>query len=101
MKYLHANGIIYRNLKPNNIIMNESVQPKLSDFGLYTHFLMMNSIAIQTTSRMETIITQECTKASDVYSFSMIVYEIVTKEKPIVNSNIYDGILNLNEKNRI
>lgn len=93
MKYLHSNEIIHRNLKPSNIIVDDSLLPKLSDFGICTHLLMMNSMTFQSASKIqglsvysapEVIISGECTKESDVYSFAMIVYEIMTKEKPVV-----------------
>jgi serine/threonine-protein kinase ULK4 len=32
--YLHANGIIYADLKPSNVLVNEYSNLKLCDFGL-------------------------------------------------------------------
>ena len=32
--YLHSNGIIYADLKPSNVLLNEYSNLKLSDFGL-------------------------------------------------------------------
>ncbi len=32
--YLHANGIIYADLKPSNVLLNEYSNLKLCDFGL-------------------------------------------------------------------
>ena len=34
MSYLHFNNVIHRELKPGNIIMDEYLHPKISDFGL-------------------------------------------------------------------
>ena len=102
MKCLHSHGIIHRNLKPSNIIVDDSLLPKLSDFGICTHLLMMNSMTFQSASKIqgssvysapEVIFSGECTKASDVYSFSMIVYEIMTKEKQAVNVGKISGFV--------
>ena len=34
MMYLHANKILHRDLKPQNILLDEYLLPKISDFGL-------------------------------------------------------------------
>ncbi|KAK8893048.1 hypothetical protein M9Y10_030307 [Tritrichomonas musculus] len=102
MKYLHSHDIVHRNLKPSNIIVDDSLLPKLSDFGICTHLLMMNSMTFQTASKIrgssiysapEVVISGECTKESDVYSFAMIAYEMLNKEKPIVNVGKNSGFV--------
>lgn len=34
LQYLHSKGIVYGDLKPSNILINEFNRLKLSDFGL-------------------------------------------------------------------
>ncbi|KAK8839971.1 hypothetical protein M9Y10_031688 [Tritrichomonas musculus] len=91
MNYLHSNDILNRNLTPNNIILDKSLHPKITNFGLCTHFLIVNSITAQSScaihpsqlySAPEKFISEEETKKSDVYTFSLIVYEVVTAERP-------------------
>ena len=38
LEYVHARGIINRDVKPSNILMTESGQPMLTDFGLIKAF---------------------------------------------------------------
>jgi len=40
--YLHANGIIYADLKPSNVLLNEYSNLKLCDFGLAKKLVDLN-----------------------------------------------------------
>lgn len=108
MKCLHSNNILHRNLKVENIYLDKSFHPKIADYGLLSHLLITNSIAMQssTTFLYEGVnctpeFLKEYTKASDVYLFALLIYEIFTFESQfdyISNfKQIYDRII-INEK---
>ena len=45
MSYLHRLNVIHRDLKPGNIVLDENMRPKITDFGLaFTHSASMTSI---------------------------------------------------------
>ena len=92
MKYLHSLGIIHRDLKPSNILEDEHLFPKICDFGL-SKFISNNGEndafnsgdnLVGTTLYMAPEIFQyrEYSKASDVYSFGMLIYEMITLSIP-------------------
>ena len=99
MMYLHSRDILHGNLKPSSIFFDEKLLPKIGDFGFVTKNRNFQSMSFQSTSGMkdlptylapEVIQLNEYTKKADVYSFAMIVYEIVTLEKPfkdLINTN--------------
>ena len=100
MSYLHSQNIVHRDLKPQNILEDDQLYPKISDFGLSKILLQeMDSNTEKSSSGIkgtpayispETWEYGEHTKASDVYSFSLIVYEIITSEIPFMEyDNIY------------
>ncbi|KAK8880401.1 hypothetical protein M9Y10_003073 [Tritrichomonas musculus] len=100
MKYLHKNRIIHRDLKPGNILMDEYLIPKVADFGL-SKVLHTNTSTRSSQSTIglkgtihymapEIHTKKEYTKATDVYAFAIIVYEIITNEIPFSNLKAFE-----------
>ncbi|XP_066300499.1 uncharacterized protein [Branchiostoma lanceolatum] len=83
MEYLEDNNVIHRDLRSANVLVGERKLCKVADFGL----ARLESIYIATTSRkmpirwtaIEAIDTQEFTSQSDVWSFGILMTEILTK----------------------
>ena len=89
MKYLHEHKIIHRDLKPENILLDDNYNPRICDFGLsrfYPNFdklTMTGQIGTQLYMAPELLKGSKTYTASvDVYSFSLIAYEIVTGKMP-------------------
>jgi serine/threonine protein kinase len=101
MKYLHENGMMHRDLKASNILINvveskelcisPSVQVKLTDFG----FSKLNLVNSRFTSRQtggtlwrapevfeDKQNTEKYTNAADVYSYAMVFFEVLTGKMP-------------------
>ncbi|XP_021772754.1 probable serine/threonine-protein kinase PBL26 [Chenopodium quinoa] len=93
LEYLHDKAnppIIYRDLKPSNILLNENYEPKLSDFGLAK--LGAGGGKVNPTSRVmgtygysapEYSSGGELTLKSDIYSFGVVFLELLTGRKAI------------------
>lgn len=88
MAYLHSRNILHRDLKPDNIYLDDFLFPKIGDFGLSKKLTdLINGIAyIKGTFPYlspEILVDEKYMKASDVYAFGMVVYEIMTTKKPL------------------
>ena len=93
MSYLHNHGIIHRDLKPANILMDDFLFPKIADFGL-SKMKHQNIESMTVGSTINTIkgtplyiapevwIKADFTPACDIYSFAIIVFEIMTCLEP-------------------
>lgn len=94
MRYLHKNGILHRDLKPENILVDENYYPRVCDFGLSRCFsqVLSNSVQLSMTGKIGTPIYMapelmledegHFTPSVDVYSFSIIAYEVVSGKEP-------------------
>lgn len=86
--YAHSNGVIHRDIKPHNILIDKEGNVKITDFGIAVA-LSQNSIT-QTNSLLGSVqyISPEqargnlVTKQSDVYSLGIVLYEMLTASVP-------------------
>ncbi|MBN2384334.1 protein kinase [bacterium] len=88
LELIHANGIIHRDLNPNNIILTKDGQVKIMDFGVAKIVglagLTLQGEVVGTSKYMSP--EQERGEAvdlrSDIYSLGLVLYELYTFRKP-------------------
>lgn len=96
LEYLHEKAnppMIYRDLKPSKILLDESFNAKLSDFGFAklgptggkTH-VSYPVIGTYGYCAPEYAATGQLSTMSDIYSFGVVLLEIITGRRIIDNS---------------
>jgi len=90
LEYAHQHNIIHRDVKSSNILMTDSGQPMLSDFGVAKILILDVSLdltnvgmGIGTPAYMAPEQwTGKTTSQSDQYSLGVVLYEMLTGRKP-------------------
>jgi serine/threonine protein kinase len=96
MCYLHEHGIIHRDLKTDNIMLDENLWPRVGDFGLSkilgsgdeaVNQAITQTMNVGTGCYMAPELFSEVgdgryTSAIDVYAYAMVLYELITLAVP-------------------
>ena len=88
MMYLHQHHAIHRNLRPENILLDDDLEPHITGYELSKLISTdNNSIQSQTDNLFiykapESIENDQYDNNSDVYSFGILMYEVVTNSIP-------------------
>jgi len=101
LEYFHANGIIYRDLKLDNILLTLDGHVKVADYGLCKEEMWFG----QTTSTFcgtpefmapEILLEQRYGRAVDWWAFGVLTYEMLLGQSPFRGDDedeIFDAIL--------
>lgn len=91
LAYLHAEPIIYRDLKTANILLDQDLHVKLSDFGMakvgpvgeQTYVLDKSLMGTYGYCPPEYAMTGQLSLKSDIFSFGVVLLELITGRRAI------------------
>ncbi len=93
LTYAHARGMVHRDVKPGNILLNESGDAILTDFGIarmiQSNRLTQDGVSTGTPIYMapEQASGQAGDTRTDLYALGIIIFEILTGHPPFVDDN--------------
>jgi TolB-like protein/predicted Zn-dependent protease len=99
--YAHEHGILHRDVKPGNILLDADGEPQLTDFGL-ARLVETESTVTRTREVMGTPSymapeqaageTTKVSRATDVYGLGAVLYQLLTSHPPFAGGTSYETI---------
>jgi TolB-like protein/predicted Ser/Thr protein kinase/Tfp pilus assembly protein PilF len=99
--YAHEHGILHRDIKPGNILLDAKGEPHLTDFGLarlvesestVTRTLEVLGTPSYMASEQATGNNAKLTGATDVYGLGAVLYQLLTGHPPFAGGTTYETI---------
>ncbi len=93
LEYAHFRGVVHRDFKPSNLMITKQGEVKLMDFGIARDEsfddLTRPGTALGTPAYMspEQIMGERVDFRSDIFSFGIVLYQMVTGKKPFVEDD--------------
>lgn len=86
MSFLHGCGVIHRDLKSLNLLVSKNFEVKICDFGLSrvidSNKAMTSNIGTVAWIAPEVFSKKAYTEKADVYSYGVILWELITRKMP-------------------
>src|SRR5438067_111428 len=99
--YAHEHGILHRDIKPGNILLDEKGEPHLTDFGLarlvesessVTHTLDILGTPSYMAPEQAVGNNTAVSNATDVYGIGAVLYQLLTGHPPFAGGATYETI---------
>ena len=100
LRYLHNNKIIHRDIKSQNIFMNQDGTVKLGDFGI-SKVLKNNTDFAETSIGTPYFLSPEICNGqkyqfkSDIWMLGCVLYEMLTLDRPFKGKNLFQLMISI------
>ena len=101
VRYAHEHGVLHRDIKPGNILLDQQGEPHLTDFGM-ARLMESESTVTHTREVLGTPSymapeqaagnTAQATSATDVYGLGAVLHQLLTGHPPFAGSTTYETI---------
>jgi len=94
LAFAHAHGVVHRDVKPQNVLVDGDGSAKVTDFGIARsldaeHGMTLTGTVLGTSAYLspEQAAGERVTAATDVYSLGVVLFELLTGDVPFPGEN--------------
>ena len=94
LAFAHERGLVHRDVKPQNVLLNGDGRPKVTDFGIarsldIDHGMTQTGTVLGTSNYIapEQASGERVDEQSDAYSLGVVLFELLTGEVPFSGDN--------------
>jgi serine/threonine protein kinase len=101
LAHVHARGLVHRDVKPSNILLDADEMPRLADFGLVRFTdgasLTKTGLVVGTAAYLspEQVRGEEVTEAADVYALGLVLLECLTGHREYEGAEVEAAVARL------
>lgn len=92
LDFIHQAGLVHRNIKPSNILLDEQGQPYLGDFSIVHPIETETQAFVGTPAYMspEQMMGENLDSRTDIYLLGLVLYEMLTLRRPFPGKSLFD-----------
>ena len=100
LEYLHENGVIYRDLKPENVLFDSNGHVRLVDFGLAKCCDGRGNSLVGTPEYVapEVLLKKKYDFAVDYWNLGCVLFEMLVGRPPFVEKNLHEVLRSIVNK---
>ena len=92
LRYAHGKGIVHRDIKASNILLDRNGAPYLSDFGVSSKIGSLNGGGSLISQSPQSLAGEAAQAADDVFALGGLIYELVSGRSPYSSSETASDI---------
>ena len=100
LDYAHSEGVIHKDIKPANFLLDKKNKLRLADFGIAqrarrTYGQLTQRVVMGTPTYMspEQLLGQKIDHRTDIYALGAVAYELLSGQPPFVSENMEKAIM--------